>query len=50
MKERSSGKATNIGILMRLSAVREIIIFGVLVGMIILFSLPLKVNLFPQRL
>lgn len=37
MKERSSGKARNIGILRRLSTVREIIIFGVSVGMFILF-------------
>jgi simple sugar transport system permease protein len=37
MKERSSGKARNIGILRRLSTVREIIIFGVSVGMSILF-------------
>jgi len=37
MKERSSGKARNIEILRRLSTVREIIIFGVSVGMFILF-------------
>lgn len=37
MKERSSGKARNIGILRRLSTVREIIIFGVSIGIIILF-------------
>jgi len=37
MKERSSGKARNIGILRRLSTVREIIIFGMSVGMFILF-------------
>jgi len=37
MKERSPGKAKNIGILRRLSTVREIIIFGVSVGLFILF-------------
>ena len=37
MKEQSSGKSRNIGILKRLSTTREIIIFGVSVGMCMLF-------------
>ena len=37
MKERSSGKARNIGILRRLSTIREIVIFGVSIGVFILF-------------
>ena len=37
MKEQSSGKSRNIGILKRLITAREIIIFGVSIGMLILF-------------
>ena len=37
MKEQSSGKSRNIGILKRLSTIREIIIFGVSIGILILF-------------
>jgi len=37
MKEQSLGKSRNIGILKRLSTIREIIIFGVSIGMFILF-------------
>lgn len=37
MKERSSGKARNIGIFRRLSTIREIVIFGVSIGVFILF-------------